>query len=80
LPAGAELDALAAGLPADWAAAVWLMYGCGLRIGEALAVKARCRISRGTTLRVGEQVNPFAQVRPMKFRAGGKFRDIPLPL
>jgi integrase len=80
LPSGAELDALAAGLPADWAATVWLMYGCGLRIGEALAVKARCRISRETTLRVREQVNPFAQVRPMKFRAEGQFRDIPLPL
>lgn len=57
LPADEELEALAAGLPADWAATVWLMYGCGLRIGEALAVKTRCRINRGTTLRVREQVN-----------------------
>src|SRR5690349_14402507 len=32
LPADEELEALAAGLPADWAATVWLMYGCGLRI------------------------------------------------
>ncbi len=40
LPAhDAELEALAAGLPADWAATVWLMHGCGLRIGEALAVR-----------------------------------------
>jgi site-specific recombinase XerC len=51
LPAGEELEALAAGLPADWSATVWLMYGCGLRIGEALAVRTRCRISKGTTLR-----------------------------
>ena len=58
----AELQALAAGLPADWAATVWLMYGCGLRIGEALAVKTRSRINQGTTLRVGEQVNQVAEL------------------
>ncbi len=80
LPADAELEALAAGLPADWAATVWLMYGCGLRIGEALAVKARSRINRGTTLRVREQVNPVAELKPLKFWVEGQFRDIPLPL
>ena len=62
LPAEEELEALAAGLPADWAATVWLMYGCGLRIGEALAVRTRCRINRGETLRIKEQVNPAAQL------------------
>ena len=67
-PEDEQLEALAAGLPADWAATVWLMYGCGLRIGEALAVKKRCRINRGTTLRVREQVNPVAQLKPLKFR------------
>jgi integrase len=75
-----ELEAMAAGLPADWAATVWLMQGCGLRIGEALAVRTRCRINRGSTLRVREQVNPAAQLRPLKSRAEGQFRDIPLPL
>jgi integrase len=80
LPTDAELEALAAGLPADWAATVWLMYGCGLRIGEALAIKTRSRINRGTTLRVREQVNPVAQVKPLKFRVEGQFRDVPLPL
>ena len=70
---------VAAGLPPDWAATVWLMHGCGLRIGEALAVNLRCRINRGTTLRVREQVNPAAQLRPLKFRQAGEFRDIPLP-
>jgi integrase len=79
-PEDGELEALAAGLPADWAATVWLMYGCGLRIGEALAVKKRCRINQGTTLRVREQVNPVAQRKPLKFRVEGQFRDIPLPL
>jgi len=79
LPAHAQIEAVAAGLPPDWAATVWLMHGCGLRIGEALAISLRCRINRGKTLRVREQVNPAAQLRPLKFRKAGEFRDIPLP-
>ena len=46
LPAHAQVEAVAAGLPPDWAATVWLMHGCGLRIGEALAVSLRCRINQ----------------------------------
>ena len=79
LPTHVQMQALAAGLPADWAATVWLMHGCGLRIGEALAVNLRCRINTGKTLRVQEQVDPGAQLRPLKFRKRGQFRDIPLP-
>lgn len=79
LPSDGELDALAAGLPPDLAATVWLMHGCGLRIGEALAVRTGCRVNCGTTLRIREQVNPTAQLRPLKFRVTGQFRDIPLP-
>jgi integrase len=79
LPASAEVEALAAGLPADWAATIWLMHGCGLRIGEALAVRTRCRINDGKTLRVREQVSPVAQLKPLKSRLAGEFRDIPLP-
>lgn len=80
LPTEAQLEALAAGLPEDWALTVWLMYGCGLRIGEALAIRTKCRVKRGTTLRVKEQVNPVAELKPLKFRTEGEFRDIPLPL
>jgi integrase len=79
LPVHAQIEAVAAGLPPDWAVTVWLMHGCGLRIGEALAVSLRCRISNGSTLRVKEQVNPAGQLRPLKFRQAGEFRDIPLP-
>jgi integrase len=78
-PAHAQIEAVAAGLPPDWAATVWLMHGCGLRIGEALAVNLRCRINRSETLRVKEQVNPAARPKPLKFRQEGEFRDIPLP-
>ena len=79
VPNSSQVEAVAAGLPADWAATVWLMHGCGLRVGEALAVSLCCRISHGTVLRVKEQVNPSAQLRPLKHRQAGEFRDIPLP-
>jgi integrase len=79
LPAHAQIQALAAGLPAGWAATVWLMHGCGLRVGEALAVNLRCRINKDQTLRVKEQADPGAQLKPLKFRRPGEFRDIPLP-
>jgi integrase len=79
LPTYVQVEAVAAGLPPDWSATVWLMHGCGLRIGEALAVSLRCRISKRKTLRVREQVDPAAQLRPLKFRKMGEFRDIPLP-
>jgi integrase len=79
IPAHAQIEAVAAGLPPDWAATIWLMHGCGLRIGEALAVNLRCQINHGKTLRVKEQVNPAAQLRPLKFRKAGEFRDVPLP-
>jgi integrase len=79
LPAHAQVEAVAAGLPPDWAATIWLMHGCGLRIGEALAISLHCRINRGKTLRVREQVNPSAELMPLKFRVAGEFRDVPLP-
>lgn len=40
------------------------------RVGESLAVRLRCRISHGTTLRVGEQVNPTTQLRPLIHTSG----------
>jgi integrase len=79
LPTHAQTEALAAGLPGDWASTIWLMHGCGLRIGEALAVNVRCRIADGTILRVCEQVDQQARLRPLKFRKKGDYRDIPLP-
>lgn len=79
LPAHDQMEALASGLPADWASTVWLMHGCGLRIGEALAVNVRCRIMGETTLRVWEQIDPHGHLKPLKFRKKGDYRDIPLP-
>jgi hypothetical protein len=51
-----------------------------VRLRPALAVRKSCRINRGTTLRVREQVNPVAELKPLKFRVAGQFRDVPLPL
>jgi integrase len=79
LPAHAQVEAVTAGLPRNWAATVWLMHGCGLRIGEALAVNLHCRVNHGKTLRVKEQVDPAGQLRALKFRRAGEFGDVPLP-
>lgn len=79
LPTHTQLQALAGGLPPDWAATVWVMHGCGLRIGEALAVNLKCRLAGGTTLRVREQVDQLARLRPLKSRIKGDYRDVPLP-
>lgn len=51
----------------------------GLRIGEALALNTRCRVGDDTALRITEQVNPTAQLRPLKFRKAGEHRDVTLP-
>ncbi|MBO3752513.1 hypothetical protein J5X84_41200 [Streptosporangiaceae bacterium NEAU-GS5] len=79
VPTRDQVEALAADLPGDWAATIWLMHGCGLRIGEALAVSLKCRIAGGQVLRVTEQVSPRARVVALKFRNRGDYRDIPLP-
>ncbi len=78
MPTRKELDALAEGLPADWALTVWLMRGCGLRIGEALAVNERG--IRPALLRISEQVvDKPPRLGPLKHRKPGDSRDVPLP-
>lgn len=77
-PSRAELEALAEGMPGDWRLLVWLMRGCGLRIGEAFAVSKMS--IHGDTLRISEQVldGPL-RLGPLKAREPGEFRDVPLP-
>ena len=53
----------------------YLCVSAGLGLGAALAVSVQCIISEGTVLRVFQQVNPQGQVRPLKFRAAGDYRD-----
>ncbi len=72
-----QLDKIIAGIDARWSLAVILMRGCGLRIGEALAVRSDS--VRGNVLRVEEQVLGTGKRGPLKHRKPGEFRDVPLP-
>lgn len=77
LATSAELQTLTEKLPEAWRLAVWLMRGCGLRIGEALAVRADS--VRGHMLRAERQVLTTGRLGPLKGRKPGQYRDIPLP-
>ncbi len=72
-----QIDKIIAGMSAQWSLAVVLMRGCGLRIGEALAVRSDS--VRGSVLRIEEQVLGTGKRGPLKHRKPGQFRDIPLP-
>lgn len=56
---------------------VWLMRGCGLRLGEALAIEPNDIM--GDILRVSRQVNDAGHSMPLKHRDTDSFRDVPLP-
>jgi integrase len=78
VPTRGELEKLATGMPAVWQLTIWLMRGCGLRVGEALAVGKAS--PRGGALRLTEQVLERTQAfAPLKHRKPGEFRDVPLP-
>jgi integrase len=79
MPTVAQLDALEAALPEPMRYTVPLMVGCGLRIGEALAVKAESLLNG--TLRITEQKsNATGLYGPLKHRKAGDYRDAPLPV
>ncbi|WP_160051325.1 site-specific integrase [Nocardiopsis sp. FR26] len=65
--------------PADWRLPSWFQYGCGLRIGEALALNASQFVEGGTMYRVAEQVDPDGNVIPCKWRKKGEYREVPVP-
>lgn len=65
--------------PADWRLPTWTQHGCGLRIGEALALNDKYFLNGGKTYRVMEQVDPYGEVIPCKWRREGEFRDVPVP-
>ena len=77
-PTRKQLDDVADEMAADWALSIWLMRGCGLRIGEALA-GAESSV-RGSLLRVSAQMyDRPPRIGPMKHRKPGEYRDVPLP-
>jgi integrase len=76
----AELGKLAAGMGGlGLGLTVWLQRACGLRIGEALAVRRDCFREGGTVLRIHEQVLPDGSLGPLKSRQPGEYRDMPVP-
>jgi integrase len=76
-PEHAELAAMVETMPAELRLSVWLMRGCGLRIGEALAVKPGA-LTDGT-LRISDQLLAADTYGPLKHRKPGDFRDVPAP-
>jgi integrase len=78
-----QLETIEGGLRPSWRLAIWLMFGCGLRLGEALAVRADSVRENGVVLRVEEQVMTHRgksdpKRDSLKMRDPGQFRDIPL--
>jgi integrase len=74
-----QLDQISQLLPDGYGLVVWFARGCGLRLGEALAVTPDCIRDNGTTLRIHEQILTSGQYSPLKHRKPGDYRDIPLP-
>lgn len=77
VPTPKQLRVLADAMPGNWGLLVMLAAGCGLRMGEALAVKGSC--SRDGFLRVTEQRLTTGLYGPLKHRKPGAYRDTPLP-
>ena len=75
-PSYGQLTALAGGL-GELGPIVWIMRGCGLRPGEALA--ARGEAFSGGRLRVSGQRLVNGSYAPLKARRPGEFRDVPVP-
>jgi len=68
----------------EYRLALWLMYGLGLRIGEALAAREDCVRDDGAAFRAKESAASEHKgsepiLNPLKKRNAGEFRDIPLP-
>jgi integrase len=74
-----QVKQLAKGMPEPYGLTVYLMRGCGLRLGEALAV-CQQDIHDGT-LRLKRQLAPEGKdTTPLKHRSEDDFRDIPVPV
>lgn len=59
---------------------IWLMRGCGLRIGEALSIEKADFREAGRVLRVSGQASRDGRGKvPLKHRRAGEYRDVPVP-
>ncbi len=75
-PSYPQLAALAGDM-GELGPVIWIMRGCGLRPGEALATRAET-FSDGR-LRVSEQRLLTGTYAPLKARKPGEYRDVPVP-
>jgi integrase len=76
-PTHAQLEAIAAALPEKLKATVWIMRGCGLRLGEVAALRAED--FSGGKVRVCRQQLRDGTAAPLKARKAGDYRDVPVP-
>lgn len=76
-PSYDQLCTLSDNMPDPYGPLIWLMRGCGLRIGEAMAVK--WEDFHAGYLRVDEQLLASGLYGPLKHRKPGDFRDVPAP-
>jgi integrase len=76
-PSHVQLAKLVETMPEEYRLTIWLMRGCGLRICEALAVRADD--FDGTRLRVHEQLLADGGLGPLKHRKPRDHRDVPVP-
>jgi integrase len=73
-----QIVELAQALPGPYRPSVYLMRGCGLRLGEVLGVRGE-DITDGT-LRLRRQLAPNGRgFAPLKHRKEGDYRDVPIP-
>ena len=64
-------------MPSPYGFSVYLMRGCGLRLGEALG--ADPSDIRDGTLRLSRQLGADGNLAPLKHRGQSDYRDIPVP-
>lgn len=73
-----EVEQIADAMPRpDWRLAVLVMYGTGVRVSEALGLQ-HGDVREGFIRATRQAVSPVA-TGPLKHRAGGEFRDVPMP-
>lgn len=73
-----QIRAMAEAIPEPYGWTIFLMRGCGLRLGEALGVSQE-DVTNGT-LRLARQLAPDGKkFINLKHRGEGEYRDIPVP-
>lgn len=75
-----QIEEFAARMPEPYGFTLYLMYGCGLRLGEALGVRADSFMDSGRVLRIQRQMPPSGKgMIPLKHRGKDGYRDVPVP-